>query len=117
MAQWYIQEFSKISNITMRTLRHYDDIGLLKPSVRLPNGYRLYSETDLLRLQQIIALKFFGFKLTQVQTLLHKDMDALNHFRAQQQTIQHQIVQLENANKKLKTYHQLAGTWWIYSMG
>jgi len=53
-------------------LHHYDKIGLLKPSMRLSNGYRLYSETDLLKLQQIIALKFFGFELSQIKLLLAK---------------------------------------------
>lgn len=102
MAQWYIKEFSKLSNVSMRSLRHYDDIGLLKPSVRLPNGYRLYSETDLVRLQQIFALKFFGFTLSQVQRLLNKDLDTLEHFRSQKQSIQHQIAQLQNADRTLE---------------
>ncbi len=102
MAQWYIKEFSKLSNVSVRTLRHYEAIDLLKPSLRLPNNYRLYSETDLLRLQQIIALKFFGFELSQIQELLNKESNALTHFRAQKQTIQSQITQLENADRTLE---------------
>ncbi len=102
MAQWYIKEFSKISNVSVRTLHHYDKIGLLKPSVRLPNGYRLYAETDLLRLQQIISLKFFGFELSEVQGLLNKESNALEHFLAQKQTIRNQITQLENADRTLE---------------
>lgn len=101
MAQWYIKEFSKLSKVSVRSLRHYDNLGLLAPSVRLPNGYRLYSETDLLRLQQIIALKSFGFELSQVQALLEKEVDTLQHFCAQKQTLKSQITQLENANQTL----------------
>ena len=59
MAQWYVKELSKLTQVTVQTLHHYDRIGLLQPSVRLANGYRLYSEKDLLKLQQIIAFKFF----------------------------------------------------------
>lgn len=103
MAQWYIKEFSKLSNVSVRTLHHYDKIGLLKPSIRLPNGYRLYAEEDLLKLQQIIALKFFGFELSQVQSLLNnKDLDALAHFHGQKQSIENQIMQLTKASQTLE---------------
>ena len=59
--QWYIKEFSQLTKVSVRMLHHYDKVGLLKPSVRLLNGYRLYSEKDMLKLQQIIVLKSFGF--------------------------------------------------------
>ena len=48
MTQWYVNELSKLTKVTVRTLHHYDKIGLLKPSLRRSNGYRLYSEADLL---------------------------------------------------------------------
>src|SRR4029078_5820317 len=83
MTQWYVKDLSKLTDVSVQTLHHYDRIGLLKPSVRLPNGYRLYSEKDLLRLQQIIALKFFGFELTQVKSLLKGSSNALEHFTKQ----------------------------------
>lgn len=77
MKQWYAKEFSRLTHVSVRILHHYDKIGLLKPSLRLSNRYRLYSEQDLSKLQQIIALKFFGFELAQsndylliMQTLL-----------------------------------------------
>ncbi len=63
MTQWYAKELSNLTQVSVRTLHHYDQIGLLKPSLRQSNNYRLYSEKDLLKLQQIIALKFFGFEL------------------------------------------------------
>jgi len=83
MAQWYVKDLSKLTKVSVQTLHHYDKIGLLKPSVRLPNGYRLYSERDLLRLQQIIALKFFGFELSQIKILLQQDIGVIDHFSAQ----------------------------------
>ena len=49
MKQWYAKELSQLTQVSVRALHHYDKIGLLKPSMRLPNGYRLYSEKDLLK--------------------------------------------------------------------
>jgi len=51
MKQWYANELSKLIQVSVRTLHHYDKIGLLKPELRLSNGYRVYSEKDLLKLQ------------------------------------------------------------------
>ncbi|QDQ38962.1 MerR family transcriptional regulator [Legionella geestiana] len=73
MKQWYAKELAKLAQVSVRTLHHYDKIGLLKPGLRQSNNYRLYSETDLLRLQQIIALKFFGFELSQIKALLARN--------------------------------------------
>ena len=69
MAQWRIKEISDLTKISVRMLRHYDALGLLKPSMRTSSGYRLYSEADLATLQQINALKFFGFSLSQIKTM------------------------------------------------
>ena len=49
MTQWYVKELSKLTKVSVRTLHHYDKIGLLTPSIRLENNYRVYSETDLLK--------------------------------------------------------------------
>ncbi|MFI4937984.1 MAG: MerR family transcriptional regulator [Candidatus Berkiellales bacterium] len=101
MTQWYPKEFSKLTGVSVRTLHYYDKIGLLKPSLRLPNGFRLYSENDLLKLQQIIALKFFGFTLSQIHGVLAKNVNALEHFGAQRKILQGQIQQLQNADQTL----------------
>ncbi len=75
MVQWYVKELSQLTNVSVQTLHHYDRINLLKPSIRLPNNYRVYSEKDLIKLQQIIALKIFGFSLSQIKTLLSKPVN------------------------------------------
>jgi len=53
-------EFAQLAGVTVRTLHHYDRIGLLKPSAYTNAGYRLYGKGDLVRLQQIVTLKFIG---------------------------------------------------------
>lgn len=56
----------------MRTLHHYDDVGLLSPSWRTRAGYRLYSAKDVLRLQQIRSLRSLGFGLEEIRDCLEK---------------------------------------------
>lgn len=102
MKQWYVKELSKITKISVQTLHHYDRIDLLKPSVRLDNNYRLYSEKDLLKLQQIIALKFFGFELAQIKKLLDGDVDMVDHFTLQSQFLEEKANALMTANQTLK---------------
>ena len=102
MAQWYVKELSKLTQVTVQTLHHYDRIGLLRPSVRLANGYRLYSEKDLLKLQQIIAFKFFGFGLSQIKTLLSTDVDMVDHFTVQSQFLDEKAKTLFAASQTLK---------------
>lgn len=102
MKQWYVKELSKITKISVQALHHYDHIDLLKPSVRLDNNYRLYSEKDLLKLQQIIALKFFGFELAQIKKLLVGDVDMVDHFTVQSRFLEEKANALMTANKTLK---------------
>lgn len=102
MAQWYVKDLSKITGVTIQTLHHYDRIGLLKPSVRLPNGYRVYSKKDLLKLQQIIALKFFGFNLSQIKKLLSGTAGALEHFSIQSKLLEQKANALLSVSNVLK---------------
>src|SRR5271154_5962614 len=102
MTQWYVKDLSKLTQVSVQTLHHYDRIGLLEPSVRLANGYRLYSEKDLLKLQRIIALKFFGFKLSKIKSLLDMDIDMIDHFSVQSQFLEDKAKTLLEASSALK---------------
>lgn len=66
-----VSDFAKIAGVTVRTLHHYDRIGVLMPSKATDGGHRLYTETDLLRLQQIILLKWMGFSLNHIKDILN----------------------------------------------
>jgi DNA-binding transcriptional MerR regulator len=61
-----------LTSVSVRTLHYYDETNLLKPSHRTEGSHRLYSNDDLLRLQQIITFKFMGFSLTSIQKLLQE---------------------------------------------
>lgn len=65
-----VGELAKRSGLTVRTLHHYDDIGLLTPSARSESGYRLYDKTDIARLHQIQALRRFGMSLADIGAFL-----------------------------------------------
>lgn len=65
-----VKAVADISGVTVRTLHHYDRIGLLRPASISPSGYRLYSEADLERLQQILFFRELGFGLGEIKTIL-----------------------------------------------
>jgi DNA-binding transcriptional MerR regulator/uncharacterized glyoxalase superfamily protein PhnB len=67
---WKVGAVAKATGLTVRTLHHYDDIGLLKPSARLTGGHRVYDAEDVARLYRIIRLRQLGFPLSQVAAVL-----------------------------------------------
>lgn len=69
---WKVGELARRTGLTVRTLHHYDRIGLLRPSARSSAGYRLYGEQDIARLQQILSLRQLGFTLEQIRELLDR---------------------------------------------
>jgi DNA-binding transcriptional MerR regulator len=102
MSQWFVKDLSQLTGVSVQTLHHYDRIQLLKPSIRRANGYRIYSEKDLLKLQQIIALKFFGFELSQIKTLLNEESNALTHFNNQARVLEQKAAALLEGAKTLR---------------
>lgn len=75
MKVWRVKELAVLAGVSVRTLHHYDKLGLLRPSRRQANDYRVYSENDLNKLQQIIFLKYLNFELSQIKLLLEKKID------------------------------------------
>lgn len=71
--QLKIGGLAKRAGLTVRTLHHYDAIGLLSPSDRSERGYRLYNRSDVARLHQIQAIKQLGFPLSDVREMLSGD--------------------------------------------
>jgi len=67
-----VRAFAEVAGVTVRALHHYDRLALLRPR-RTRAGYRVYSARDLERLEQIVALKFLGFPLKQIKSVLDHD--------------------------------------------
>lgn len=66
-----VKEVAELVGISVRTLHHYDEIGLLGPEKTANSGYRVYSEKDLETLQQILFFKELGFSLKKIKEIIH----------------------------------------------
>lgn len=65
-----VKDVAKLAGISIRTLHHYDQIGLLKPERKSPAGYRLYTGKDMERLQEVLFFRELGFDLKEIKTVL-----------------------------------------------
>ncbi len=77
-----IGEFAEKAGVTLRTLRYYDKISLMKPSSYSEVGHRLYSNQDFARLQQILTLKFIGFSLLEIKKITENDVTDENFVKS-----------------------------------
>ncbi|WP_274915261.1 MerR family transcriptional regulator [Streptomyces sp. WZ-12] len=90
-----VGQVSAVAGVTVRTLHHYDRTGLLRPSDRSPAGYRLYSDADLARLQQILFYRELGFPLDEIATILQDPQaNALDQLRARHRRLTGEIARL-----------------------
>ncbi|MEV0354683.1 MerR family transcriptional regulator [Nocardia sp. NPDC050697] len=80
---WSIAEVARLSGVTARTLRHYDDIGLLAPASVGANGYRYYGDAQLLRLQQILVLRELGLGLAEIGRAIDSEPDTIAALKRQ----------------------------------
>ena len=93
---YLVKKVSEISGVSVRTLHHYDEIGLLSP-LKDDNGYRYYSEEDMSVLQTILFYKYLGFSLKQIKELLTKgDNELLTHLK-------NQLLLMQDEKQKLLT--------------
>ncbi|GAA2522214.1 hypothetical protein Ahu01nite_083750 [Winogradskya humida] len=70
---WSVGELAAATGLTVRTLHHYDEIGLVRPSRRNAAGHRRYTAGDVRRLHRVVALRGFGFSLAEIAALLDGD--------------------------------------------
>ncbi|MFG1707399.1 MerR family transcriptional regulator [Nonomuraea sp. M3C6] len=83
-----VGQVARLAGITVRTLHHYDEIGLLTPGERTTAGYRRYTDADLGRLQQILLYRELGFPLEEIAVILDEPhADELTHLRRQHELL------------------------------
>ena len=105
------REFAKLSGVTVRTLHHYDRLGLLKPTRYTRAGFRWYSEDDFARLEQIVALKFIGFSLNEIKNILRPGRsDLATTLRQQRQAIEEKRERLDLAVKAIERAEYVVAT-------
>lgn len=91
-----VGQVAQIARVTVRTLHHYDAIGLLRPSARTGAGYRRYAAGDLERLQRILLYRELGFSLEQIAAVLDdRTVDPLDHLRRQRELLAGRIERLQ----------------------
>jgi DNA-binding transcriptional MerR regulator len=112
--EWSIQQIAKIAGTTSRTLRHYDDIGLLPPSSVGHNGYRYYDRDALVRLQRILLLRDLGLGLPQIAEVLGREASEehalrshLAWLREEKTRIDRQIASVELTIRSLEGGEQI----------
>ncbi|THA60148.1 MerR family transcriptional regulator [Streptomyces sp. A0958] len=99
-----VGQVAGFAGVTVRTLHHYDSIGLLSPSGRSHAGHRRYNDADLDRLQQILFYRELGFPLDEIAALLDDpDADPQKHLRRQHALLSHRIAALQRMAAAVET--------------
>ena len=98
-----VHEFAKLAGVTVKALHHYDRVGLLTAK-RNASGYREYAESDLERLEQIVALKYLGLPLKQIKALLERiELTLPDALRAQRHALEEKRRTLECAIRAIQS--------------
>ena len=105
-------QFARLANVSERTIRYYDKIGLLKPSFVMENGYRQYSDLDLLKLQKILSLKHLGFSIEEIFPMVMDNTNLKESFELQIDLIEDKISHLQSLKDALKRASQSSNLSW-----
>jgi MerR family transcriptional regulator, thiopeptide resistance regulator len=94
---------ASLTGVSVRTLHHYDHIGLVVPSVRTPAGYRGYTDADIERLHLVLVYRSVGLPLDEIRTLLDdKTVDVFEHLRRQRELLLQEAERLEHTIKAVE---------------
>jgi DNA-binding transcriptional MerR regulator len=96
------KQFATLAGVTVRALHHYDRMGLLRPKQRSQAGYRLYTDRDFARLEQIVVLKFLGMPLKQIRRLLEPDANLFAVLQRQLDVLFGKRLQLDRAIRAIR---------------
>ncbi|SDH18479.1 DNA-binding transcriptional regulator, MerR family [Lentzea fradiae] len=101
MTRWSIGDLAKASGLTVRTLHHYDEIGLVVASERTPSGHRRYTPDDVRRLYQVRSLRQLGLSLEEVRSALSRSDSLRPLFEAQLAALTTRARQVEALRARL----------------
>ena len=97
MEAFTVGQVAETFGVTVRTLHHYDEVGLLNPSERTPAGYRLYTGEDLQRLSTIVVYRRLDFSLEEIGELLDADgAEVIDHLRRQREEVKARLAQMSD---------------------
>ena len=111
MKAYTVHQVAEMAGVSVRTLHHYDHIGLLKPAARTAAGYRLYGEHDLLRLQQILLFRELDVPLETIRSILDDPgFDPVEALEAHRHTLEGQAARLARLLQTIdKTIQRIKG--------
>jgi DNA-binding transcriptional MerR regulator len=96
-----IKQAARLAGVSVRTLHYYDAIGLLKPSLTGPNGYRYYGEAEFLRLQQILFYRELGLDLRQIKEILSQpDFDLVSALQTHRKALEARITRISTRRSR-----------------
>ncbi len=98
-----VGDVARMAGITVRTLHHYDEIGLLSPTERRDNGYRAYTDADISRLQQILAYRELDLGLDEIARLLNETSDPVAALRMARRRVGRHLKKLRRIAARLDT--------------
>lgn len=99
---WRVGELADATGLSVRTLHHYDEIGLLRPGWRSTSGHRQYDAADVRRLHRIVALRGFGLSLTEIGQVLDGELtDPRALIRTQLAVVEEQLAAASQVRDKL----------------
>ena len=98
-----VKQVARVPGVSVRTLHHYDEVGLLKPASVGENGYRYYGREELLRLQQILFHRELGFSLEEIGRLLDGGRPWHALARQKVEELQGRIAELEQTTALLRS--------------
>ena len=103
-----VGEVSTLLGVSVRALHHWDETGLVRPSQRSDAGYRLYSETDIMRIQQVLVYRQTGMSLADIKTVVDDPKaDAVAHLRRQRDLLQGQVSHLQHMLRSIDTVMEI----------
>ncbi|MFF0413144.1 MerR family transcriptional regulator [Kitasatospora sp. NPDC004745] len=102
---WKVGPLAEASGLTVRTLHHWDQIGLLQPSRRTSSGHRSYTEQDVVRLYQILALRRLGLGLDTIGTCLDAGVDPVRLVREHLTATETALAHLQDLHERLAHLH------------
>lgn len=102
---WKVGALAEASGLTVRTLHHWDQIGLFSPSRRTPSGHREYTEEDVVRLYQVLALRRLGLGLESIAVCLDVGIDPTRLVGEHLSSVEASIAALETLRRQLAHIH------------
>lgn len=97
-----VGEVARLVGVSVRTLHHWDEIGLVRPSAHTWGGYRLYSESDIARIHRVLVYRETGMPLARIAEVLQMGSDAF-HLRQQRDLLRQRISQLQRMVRAVET--------------